>query len=57
MTEVPIVSGLRSSAPGLVITAVPPIITTVSSTNTPSGHSGAAGTSTVSQPASVSARV
>ena len=51
----PSISGLRSSAPGLVITAVSPTITTVSSTKTPSGQSGAAGTSTVSQPASVSA--
>ena len=41
----PSISGLRRAAPGLVITAVAPTITTVSSTKTPSGQSSAAGTS------------
>ena len=46
---------LHQSAPGRVITARSPYITTVSSTKTESGQSGAGGTSMVSHPASFSA--
>jgi hypothetical protein len=45
-----VVSGLRSSAPGRLITARPPYITTVSSMNTLSGHSSIGGTSMVAHP-------
>ena len=49
------ISGRRDSAPGFVITARSPKNTTVSSTKTESARSGAASTSTVSQPSATSA--
>lgn len=55
LEHVTAVSGLRSSAPGRVITARSSYITTVSSTKTESGQSGDGGTSTVSQPVARSA--